>query len=153
MAKKITKEEYEKQQESKRKTQAKPEYIERKEDKIKLVSLIANVILIGLIICILIANNSLQAKNKKEIKSQKEQIEELKYDSDNLKELLGDKDLSYIEDKLDFIDQHIVFQIEGYGKYYYTYDCMIKKVGDKEFEFLAHNEEFAKMEGLKKGSC
>ena len=51
------------------------------------------------------------------------------------------------------MDKSIVFQIKGYGNYYYSYDCMMKKVGNKDYRYWAYNKEAAKDYGLKKGSC
>lgn len=55
--------------------------------------------------------------------------------------------------KVDFIDKNVVFVIDGFGKYYYTYDCMMKKVGNNEFSYWAYNKEQAKGKGYKEGSC
>ena len=71
----------------------------------------------------------------------------------SLSRLIGSNTVSYIEKKLNFMDTNVYFQIEGYGKYYYTYDCMIKKVGNKKYRFLAFNEGQAKAQGFKKDSC
>ncbi len=59
----------------------------------------------------------------------------------------------YIKDKLYFLDENVVFQIKGYGNYYYTYDCMIEKTAGKEYSFWAYNLAAAKGNGLKKGNC
>ena len=66
--------------------------------------------------------------------------------------LTGDDSVSYVKEKLNFFDNRIVFQISGYGNYYYTYDCMMKKV-DGSYTFWAYNTEAAKSKGLKAGNC
>lgn len=45
-------------------------------------------------------------------------------------------------DKAKFLDENIVFVIEGYGDYYYTYDEMMRVV-EGEFSFWAYNKEQA----------
>ena len=79
--------------------------------------------------------------------------EELRDDSLYLSDLIGKYDYYYTKEKLYFMDESIVFVIEGYGKKYYTYDCMMKKVGDKDYSFWAYNVEAAKGYGYKKGGC
>lgn len=47
-------------------------------------------------------------------------------------------------DKAKFLDESIVFVIEGYGDYFYTYDEMMNVMEDKgEFTFWAYNKELA----------
>ena len=55
--------------------------------------------------------------------------------------------------KLNFYDEKVVFVIEGYGNYYYTYDCMINKVGNNKYYFWAYNKEQAIGKGYRQGSC
>lgn len=89
------------------------------------------------------------------IKYEKQKLEDeiLQKDSD-LKKITGNKTIYYVSQKLDFYDDNIVFQIEGYGKKYYTYDCMMKKVANKDnYTYWAYNIELAKYNGLKKGGC
>ena len=104
-----------------------------------------------------------------EITIEKEDLEseliDVKYDNQKLKDdnssknldlimLTGDKSVSSVSEKLDFFDDNIVFQIEGFGKKYYTYDCMMKKVANKDnYTYWAYNIELAKYNGLKKGGC
>ena len=87
----------------------------------------------------------------------RKEAEELRKDNSKvysrLFSITGFKTDDYIKDKLNFLDDGVVFQIEGYGNYYYTYDCMMQKVGDKHFRFAAFNDAQAKSNGLKKGSC
>lgn len=54
------------------------------------------------------------------------------------------KFVSYkIYTKAEFLDENIVFVIEGYGDYFYTYDEMISVVGDRQFSYWAYNKELA----------
>lgn len=70
-----------------------------------------------------------------------------------LNTLTGKHDWSYVSDKLDFFDENIVFVIEGYGNYYYTYDCVQKITNGEEYSYWAYNIEAAKYEGYQKGTC
>ena len=48
------------------------------------------------------------------------------------------------KEKSDFLDAHIVFVIDGFGNYYYTYDEMIYVTQQlEEYEFWAYNLEQA----------
>lgn len=60
-------------------------------------------------------------------------------------------ELRKAESKIDFFDEHVVFVIEGYGNYYYTYDEMIELTDDGEFTFWAYNEDLAISEGYLAG--
>lgn len=60
---------------------------------------------------------------------------------------------SYTNEKLDFFDENIVFVIEGYGNYYYTYDCVQKITDGEEYSYWAYNKEAAKGNGYQKGTC
>lgn len=82
-----------------------------------------------------------------------EREEEYNNVSDKLESLTRGQTYFYTQSKLNFIDKHVVFQIEGYGNYYYTYECMLKKVGNNEYNFWAYNTEAAQGRGLKQGSC
>lgn len=47
-------------------------------------------------------------------------------------------------DKLEFYDNSVVFVIDGYGNYYYTYDQMVTVTqGIGEYSYWAYNEEYA----------
>ena len=46
-------------------------------------------------------------------------------------------------EKLDFYDENIVFVVEGYGDYYFTYNQMIEEVEEDEYSFWAYNKELA----------
>lgn len=58
-----------------------------------------------------------------------------------------------LTNKSDFLDKHIVFIIDGYGNYYYTYDCMKEVTSGKSYSFLAYNTETAIAKGYKKFNC
>ena len=45
-----------------------------------------------------------------------------------------------------------MFQIEDFGNYYYTYDCMMEKVNGS-FTYWAYNKEAAIARGLRAGGC
>lgn len=81
------------------------------------------------------------------------------YDAENrwcdtqLNSLIGNNDINYIKNKLDFIDNKIVFVLEGDNTYYYTYDCVQTLTNGNHYKFLAFNEESAKSKGYKKGIC
>ena len=51
--------------------------------------------------------------------------------------------------KADFYDENIVFVLEGYGKYYYTYDQVKQVTQGKTYSYWAYNKEAAIGEGYK----
>lgn len=53
----------------------------------------------------------------------------------------------------EFLNENIAIVIQGYGNYYYTYDCVQKMIGDEEYSFRAYNIPTAIAQGYKKGSC
>ncbi len=123
------------------------------KDKLKFFSLVANVILL-LAIIILIVLYVTQTVPKKEYDSmisRKDSIIQEK--SFNLDLLLDGQSAFYVRNKLNFFDENVVFQLEGYGKYYYTYDCVMKKTNGNEYSYWAYNIDAAKSKGLKKGGC
>ena len=151
MAKKITVEEYEKS----RRNNLKPE----QKNKL-LLPLEIMIVLFGCsIICIviLLLNNNSSTSNDDEITRLKNNLESEKKLAESYKEdldrLTGDKDVDYIEEKLDFYDESVVYVIEGFGNYYYSYDCLKQKVGDNQFTYWTYNEEAAQDEGYRAGGC
>lgn len=46
--------------------------------------------------------------------------------------------------KIDFLDKYIVFVLDGYGNYYYTYDQMQQVTQGKTYSFWAYNIEQAR---------
>lgn len=140
MAKKITIEEYEKQEKLKKKQN-------RPENRNKLLLPLEIIIVfmgISLIANVLLARNyyNIKLALEKE-KSKPEPISGDIYTGEDL-----EKDM-----KLEFYDDNIVFVIDGFGDYYYTYDCMMKKVGDNQYSYLAFNKEAAINEGYREGYC
>lgn len=154
MAKKITIEEYEKKKELEEKN-SKPE-----EKNKLLLPLEIMIILFGCsLICIILLlrfyrddipdNSDEIARLQNSLDSKDEIIESYKED---LNRLTGDRTVNYIEEKLDFFDDNIVFRIEGFGNYYYSYDCMLQKVNGN-YTYWAYNRERAAVEGLNPGGC
>lgn len=92
-------------------------------------------------------NNKIDKLNKK-LEENKLKINALNGQNSTLNNL-NSKNLK----KISFFDKHVVFRIEGFGNYYYTYDCMIKKVGNNKFTFWAYNIEQARDYGIREGSC
>lgn len=64
-----------------------------------------------------------------------------------------DVETGWSAEKADFLDEYIVFVIDGFGDYYYTYDEMIAATSQMdEYSYWAYNEELARAEGyLPKG--
>lgn len=62
------------------------------------------------------------------------------------------KALGYKE-KADFLDDNIVFVLEGYGNVYYTYDCVKKITNGNSYEYWAFNPEQAIARGYKEAKC
>ena len=58
----------------------------------------------------------------------------------------------YDKQKLNFYDNSIVFVIEGFGDYYYSYDCMMQKVSGN-YSYWAFNREAAIDRGYHEGRC
>jgi hypothetical protein len=155
MAKKISIEEYEK-------SKKKEEIIKPEQKNKLLLPLEILIVLFGCsLICIIILlfNNSKVSLSKddeiynlkSDLNSQEELTESYKED---LERLIGDHDVDYIEKKLDFFDESVVYVVDDkLGNYYYSYDCLVKKIGNKQFSYLAYNPENARAEGYKKGKC
>ncbi|WP_292473466.1 hypothetical protein [Methanosphaera sp.] len=155
MAKKITLEEYKKSREVN--VEEKP----KKEKNPLLLPLEIFIVLFGLsliVIVLLVLNNSKTIKDKnKKIADLKSQVSYQKgmhnYYKYELNSITGGKTSNYIRNKLNLIDNNIVFVIEGYGNYYYTYDCMLEKVGDRSYSYWAYNKPTAQSKGYWDGGC
>lgn len=63
------------------------------------------------------------------------------------------KENMVLKDKSDFMDEYIVFVLDGYGNYYYTYDCMMEVTKGKEYSFWAYNTNSAVSKGYKPFNC
>ena len=61
-------------------------------------------------------------------------------------------EFNYEIEKANFLDENIVFVLEGYGNFYYTYDC-VKKLTNGTFTYYAYNEENAIANGYIPGTC
>lgn len=117
-----------------------------------IISCVVNVILLFILVLSFVKFDDEKEAYKDEISILEDEIEGLKYDSTTLYNLLDGNSSWYVENKLDFLDEHIRFKIEGFGNYYYTYDCMMEKV-DGEFSFWVYTINGARNSGLQKGSC
>lgn len=129
-------------------------YVEKEVRKISWITIVSLIVNALLVIPIIFLATNLSEKNEI-IDEQNIEIDNMsyyKYDSETLEDLLDGKTSYYIQDKLDFMDEFIVFEIEGFGKYYYTYDCMMEKV-EGDYSFIAYNINEAQRLGLRKGSC
>lgn len=105
------------------------------------------VAVITLFIIIIIFNNKYNqlSKNYDEIENKLNIAEE-----ESAEYLI--KALEYKE-KADFLNNNIVFVLEGYGNVYYTYDCVKKITGNEEYRYWAYNQEAAISKGFKKAKC
>lgn len=82
------------------------------------------------------------------ILDQKETITGLKDDLSSNISFYEDRIFENAE-KIAFYDSSIVFVIDGYGNYYYTYDEMMQVTQGVDFSFWAYNLEQAKSLGYK----
>lgn len=71
----------------------------------------------------------------------------------NLFSVIGTNSVYYTKEKLSFLDENIVFVLEGYGNKYWTYDCVQQITNGEEYSFWAYNINAAKGQGYKKGTC
>lgn len=103
---------------------------------------VLGVLLIGISIYAFTVSNNYES----EIKTLKNQISTLKR---NNSELQTEKNTEWLENiknsaKIEFFDENIVFVIDGYGNYYYTYDQMETVTqGVGEYSYWAYNKEQA----------
>ncbi len=151
MAKKVTKTEY-----NEIKAQEKSSSKNKLLLPLEIIIVLFGISLISIVIMV-INNSKSNNKKEKEIDRLKIELASQKANTlsqkEEIKSIIGKHDTDYIKEKLDFFDDSIVFVIDGYGKYYYSYDCMMKKTGDKSFVFWAYNKEAAIDKGYKKGGC
>lgn len=116
-----------------------------KKDILKIVSISLNVaFIVAIIVIILSYNTKIEETNKKmnSIDTSCAYKSETSCKFNYLSEI----------DKAKFLDDNIVFVLEGYGNVYYTYDC-VQKITDGEYSYWAYNIEAAKSQGYKKGKC
>lgn len=86
-----------------------------------------------------------------EISSLKSQISKLKKEKSDLQDENWDYLMENVDykDKADFLDENIVFVLDGYGNYYYTYDQVQQVTQGNEFTYWAYNKEAAISHGYK----
>lgn len=77
--------------------------------------------------------------------------ENTELNSDLLK-ITGLNTNEYIVDKLEFFDNNIVFVLQGYGNYYYTYDC-VQKITDGPYTYWLYHKNEAMRRGYYQGTC
>lgn len=129
------------------------------EKKIKnntLVKILPVILGIFLLISIIVIF-SLLIKNEK----QRLKIIDLEEKYSNYDDLTKYKDLYFDEmaknvklsNKASFMDEHIVFVLDGYGNYYYSYDCMKQVTQGKQYTFWAYNISQAIGKGYQKFEC
>lgn len=94
--------------------------------------------------------NAVLTNTKKELSNTEDELEDVHNSLFSI--LKGEYNTYYINDKLDFFDEKIVFVLEGYGNKYYTYDC-VQKIVDGDYTFWAYNVEAAIVKGYKEGTC
>lgn len=63
------------------------------------------------------------------------------------------KENMVLKDKSDFMDEYIVFVLDGYGNYYYTYNCMKEVTEGKEYSFWVYSINNAIAKGYKPFKC
>lgn len=116
------------------------------EQKLKIGLIISIIIIIILgISCLLVISNSNTEELEKEISSLKSKVSKLS--EENTDYFFENMNL---KDKADFLDENIVFVIDGYGRYYYTYDQMEQVTqGIGEYSYWAYNKEAAISQGYK----
>ena len=85
---------------------------------------------------------------KKEIESLEETIQS---DNEAYFDLL--KENIHLTSKSNFMDEYIVFVLDGYGNYYYTYDCMKEVTEGKEYSFWVYSINNAVAKGYKPFNC
>lgn len=107
-------------------------------------------ILIGVIVYLIQSNKT--EKLEKNISSLESTISTLESQKKTLKKEKEDLEekIRKNNEKIDFYDKNVVFVIDGYGRYYYTYDQMEQVTQGTSFEYWAYNKEQAIDLGYKK---
>lgn len=108
-----------------------------------IVLIIALIIVSGIAIYFKISDNT--SELNEEISNLKKQVSTLreeknKLSSENASLKLTDSKNSR---KIKFFDENVVFVLDGYGRYYYTYDQMKQVTQGKSFSYWAYNLEQA----------
>ena len=86
---------------------------------------------------------------KYQIESSQSSYNSIKTKYETLRKEHSDKELEYQSQdaKIDFFDEHVVFVLDGYGNYYYTYDQMQQVTQGKSYSYWAYNKEAAISKG------
>lgn len=107
----------------------------------------------------LLDHKELSTQNKKyknEIKQMENKLDasenELESVSNSLFSILGGRSTGYIINKLNSYDQNIAFIVEGYGNYWFDYDCL-QQVVKGSYSYWAYNKEQAIDMGYVKYIC
>lgn len=102
---------------------------------------------ICLIIYIIILNTNIIKLNKeiKQLKDNYNELSEEKKYYENISEKMNNK--------LNFYDEHIVFEISDIAGKYMSYNCMKYIVQDRSYSYRAYNIEQAKGKGLTQYKC
>ena len=117
------------------------------------ISIILNIVLIGFTF-----NLNYKIKEQEEtIERKSSDLFDLSVERNSLKislnNILGGKTELYMQKKLNFFDDNIVFVIDGYGNYYSNYDCMLQRVGNNNYNYWAYNKNAAIGKGYKEYKC
>lgn len=109
--------------------------------------IVAVIVIIGMGIYLIYNYN----EQKDEISSLKSQISKLKKEKSDLQDENWDYLMENIDykDKAEFLDENIVFVLDGYGNYYYTYDQVQQVTQGKEYSYWAYNKEAAISRGYR----
>jgi len=119
--------------------------------KIAIIILILIIcVLIGVIVYLIQSNNTEKLENnisslENSINTLESQKKTLKKEKEELEEKIRKNNA-----KINFFDENVVFVIDGYGRYYYTYDQMEQVTQGTSFEYWAYNKEQAIDLGYKK---
>lgn len=123
----------------------KKENTEKEKKNIIFYVAITILVLIIIILSIGIYVFNIKSDYESEIKNLNDQITTLKnYNSKLNQEKINDlgEKIDYAM-KVEFLDENIVFVLDGYGNYYYTYDQMMQVTQGIECSYWAYNKEQA----------
>ena len=124
---------------------------ERNSDTLKAISIIINIVLVITIFVLISIFNNKTSTLKNEIEEYKTEQEEktCAYETEFACMFEHSTEIG----KAKFLDENIVFVLEGYGNVYYTYDCVTKLTDGEEYSYWAYNKEAAISQGYKSGKC
>ena len=116
----------------------------------KILIIVIVLLTIGIIAesTIIIKNQNYADELKKEIESLEKALESNNEDYFDLLE-----ENIHLTSKSNFMDEYIVFVLDGYGNYYYTYDCMKEVTEGKEYSFWVYSINNAIAKGYKPFKC